>query len=513
MKKVILTKSNSKSSALKITSPDNVKSKLAYAELFRAVLQIPEKDVQNRILDAVNGRPSTAQIVHALCPNCKQSFGNFSDTQLLHKEVATQTDVNGIIPCATNTTPNGVNSNTNSDDSRDRISPALQKYLITSTPNVTPTQQDSKIDKSPVKRKRKRKVCLPQVVKRSHAQLAHMQLQPKLKSRKVDNLKITNMDHLQSDELSEINLFDRRYSISSITSDMLFDLLNTPDERSKEEHIMRTMAEEYLNVDKRTDGLLTIHHTIIANDLFGLRRQIFVWKKLRKVLDLNHLLTDEDENCLQLAIIQDCFPKIIDVLLNEGLNANEIDDHSNSCVHLAILNEIETESLRLLMQKIDPKILLQLNDDGYTPLHIAVRTNSYLRAEIMLNTLDERLRTNPLFHRNVQSSTETDFSKYYEDICKTLEQKYGNMSRNAQPKLKKKFLETGDRKSGSTALFFAIENKLEHFVFFLLAHLTDPRVLNFSGQDAKSYYSEFGKMLQLSLKVDSAIENVVTLLG
>lgn len=149
------------------------------------------------------------------------------------------------------------------------------------------------------------------------------------------------------------------------------------------------------------------------------------------------------------------------MLLNEGLDVNEIDNCSNTCIHLAILNEIELNSLRLLMQKIDLKLLLHLNDDGYTPLHVAVRTNNYMSAEIMLNTLDERLQTEPLFVRDVRTpSTEADFNKYYEEICRSLEQKYGNLRRNAQPKLKKKFLETGDRKSGNTALFFAIENKL-----------------------------------------------------
>ncbi|XP_017480854.1 PREDICTED: uncharacterized protein LOC108370105 [Rhagoletis zephyria] len=540
MKKVILTKSNTKQSpcTLKVASPDNTKSKLAYAELFRAVLQIPEKDVQHRILDAVNGWSSTEQIVHALCPNCKQTFGNSINNR---KEVAIQTDLNGSNPAINlitlESTQSEMNSNANSDDSRDRSSPALQKSIISSTmtPNTASAQVNSNQQHKtseyqsqqlnmpngpagtltvPLKRKRKRKVCLPQVVKRSHAQMAQAQLQPKLKSRKMEKLNNPDIDSIESDDLDVLSIFNRRDSIGTIASDFLLELLDMPIEHtSREDHIMRLMAEEYLNADKRTDGLLAIHRTIVANDLYALRRQIFVWKKLRQEEDLNGLLTDEDESCLKLAISQDCFPKIIDVLLKEDLNVNEIDNFSNTCVHLAILNEIELNSLRLLMQKIDLKLLLHLNDDGYTPLHLAVRTNSYLSAEIILNTLDERLRTKPLFVRDIRTaSTEADFNKYYEEICRNLAQKYGNLTKNIQPKLKKAFLETGDRKSGNTALFFAIENKLEHFIFFLLAHLIDPRVSNFCGQDAKSYYSEFGKTLQLSLKVDSAMENVLTLL-
>uniref|UniRef100_A0A034WBW0 Nuclear factor NF-kappa-B p110 subunit n=2 Tax=Bactrocera dorsalis TaxID=27457 RepID=A0A034WBW0_BACDO len=531
MKKVILTKSNSKT--LKITSPDNAKSKLAYAELFRVVLQIPEKDVQLRILEAVNGKSSTAQIVHALCPNCKKTFGNSTDS---FKEKATQTDITEEVTHSANqaikiiTLPLKTSQNTlhssHGDGSQERNSPALQRNVIstTVTRNHTIVQQSveskssgdqlSKINDltdAPVKRKRKRKVCLPQVVKKSHAQMAHTQLQPKLKARKIEKSQDINQA-----AANELNRRSRSDSIISISSDILNDIIfDSPEpHKTKEEHIMRKMAEEFIDADIRTDGLLAIHRTIVENDLDALRRQIFVWKKIRKVEDLNTLLTDDDENCLQLAIVQDCFPKIINVLINEGLNTNEIDDHSNTCIHLAVLNEIDDKSLRLLMEKIDLKLLLHLNDDGYTPLHMVVRTNSYNRAEIILNTLDERLSGIASFTRDFSAkSSENEFSKYYEDVCKKLEQKYGNTTRNAQPKLKKKFLEMGDRKSGNTALFFAIENKLEHFVFFLLAHLTDPRVMNFSGQDAKSYYAEFGKMLKLSLKVDNAMESVVTILG
>nr|XP_036214796.1 uncharacterized protein LOC106615599 isoform X4 [Bactrocera oleae] len=452
MKKVILTKSNSKTvtTAFKITSPDNAKSKLAYAELFRVVLQIPEKDVQLRILEAVNGKSSSSQIVHALCPNCKKTFGNSADS---FKEKATQTDITERVTHSTNeaikviTLPLQSSQNSlhpsNGDDSRNGNSPALQRTVIstTITRNLTIAQQSvepksrgdqtSKVNDSinaPVKRKRKRKT--------------------------------PNIDQAPTNDLNRRNRSD---SIISITSEFLNGIsFESPEpHKTKEEHIIRKMAEEFIDADIRRDGLLAIHRTIIENDLDALRRQIFVWRKIRKVEDLNTLLTDDDENCLQLAIVQDCYPKIINVLLNEGLNTNEIDDHSNTSIHLAVLNEIEDNSLRLLMEKIDLKLLLHLNDDGYTPLHMVVRANSYIRAEIILNALDERLSGKPSFTRNFTStSSENEFSKYYEDVCKKLEQKYSNTTRNAQPKLKKKFLEMGDRKSGNTALFFAIENKL-----------------------------------------------------
>lgn len=541
MEKVIVRRSNRNTAALKVISPDNAKSKSAYAELFRVVLQIPEKDVQDRILAAVNGKASNAQIIHAMCPNCKKTFGNSNDPG---KEIATQTDIAEIISVSKNkatkiiTPPppqtsqnrshssNGANSvEISSTISRRTVifttvpvdhAIAQQSSIINAIESIEPMEdQTAQVEEPtnvPVKKKRKRKVCLPQVVKRSHAQMAHTQLQPKLKARKIDK----SMD-LGQKPLNELIKRNRSDSMISLASDILnFDMYSDPPElhKTKEEHIMRLMAEECSDADIRIDGLLAIHRTIVVNDLLALRRQIFVWKKLKQVDDLNTLLTDDDENCLQLAIVQDCFPKIIEVLLNEGLNVNEIDDQSNTCVHLAVLNEIDDDSLILLLKKIDLNLLLHLNDDGYTPLHMAVRANGYLRAEIILNEIDRRLLGEPSFKRNSKVLTsEAEFHKYYEEACKKLEKNYSNTTRSAQPKLKKKFLEMGDRKSGNTALFFAIENKLEHFIFFLLAHLTDPRVMNFSGQDAKSYYTEFGKMLQISLKVDNAMESVVTILG
>ncbi|XP_067624193.1 uncharacterized protein Charon [Eurosta solidaginis] len=548
MKKAILTKIVGKpvESAIKITNPHNHHYKLAYAELFRAVLQIPEKDIQVRILNAINGKSSTTEFVNAMCPTCKQTFGTKPE---LRKTISTQTDITEIVSHINNQTLrliappvetilSSTNSSTNSDDSHDRHSPILQKSVVSTsmTKDFTtarfshpaacclPTQrhqpiitrQEEALPTQPhqqIKRKRKRKVCLPQVMKRSHAQMVQTHLQPKLKIKKVETIKGPGVDYCMQASISNC---DRRDSIGPIPlDDWIEELFKEPDEhKSKEEHIMRIMAEECLDAEKRTDGLLAIHRSIVANDLYALRRQIFVWRKLRKLVDLNELLTDEDENCLQLAIIQDCFPKVINILLNEGLNVNEVDYHSNTCIHLAILNEVELESLSLLMQKIDLKLLLHLNDDGYTPLHIAVRTDSYLRAEIIIRTLDERLGTKPILACNSgRVTTKDEFQKYYEDVCRLLEKIYSDdTTRNAQPKFKKKLLEAGDRKSGNTPLFFALENKLEHLVFFLLAHLTDPRIINFSGQDARSYYWEFGKTLNLSLKVDNAMENAVSLL-
>lgn len=65
------------------------------------------------------------------------------------------------------------------------------------------------------------------------------------------------MDQTQPDDLDVLSIFNRRDSIGTIASDFLFELLDMPIEHtSREDHIMRLMAEEYFDADKRTDGLL-----------------------------------------------------------------------------------------------------------------------------------------------------------------------------------------------------------------------------------------------------------------
>lgn len=53
----------------------------------------------------------------------------------------------------------------------------------------------------------------------------------------------------------------------------------------------------------------------------------------------------------------------------------------------------------------------------------------------------------------------------------------------------------------------------EHLAYFLLAHLTDPRDENLSGIDCQTYMSEFGKSLNLSVKIDDAIQKVIKILS
>lgn len=172
------------------------------------------------------------------------------------------------------------------------------------------------------------------------------------------------------------------------------------------------------------------------------------------------------QDLLQLAINNNCGPDIINLLLTKGVNANTIDSQGNTVIHLSVLNDIDTTSLYHLMTHIDMKLLLALNNDGYTALQIAIRQDCYLLAECILNAMDKRLSGDVFYKRdyNILETDEkiikTNFKNYYENVCLQMEaDDDDDRSIIRNDDLKVKLLQAPDMRSGNTALFFAIENQ------------------------------------------------------
>lgn len=154
------------------------------------------------------------------------------------------------------------------------------------------------------------------------------------------------------------------------------------------------------------------------------------------------------------------------MLLTKGVNANTIDSQGNTVIHLSVLNDIDTTSLYHLMTHIDMKLLLALNNDGYTALQIAIRQDCYLLAECILNAMDKRLSGDVFYKRdyNILETDEkiikTNFKNYYENVCLQMEaDDDDDRSIIRNDDLKVKLLQAPDMRSGNTALFFAIENQ------------------------------------------------------
>lgn len=248
---------------------------------------------------------------------------------------------------------------------------------------------------------------------------------------------------------------------------------------------------------------------------------MYVWTKLKDNVDLNDVLSADGEDCLQLALTNDCEPEIVKIVINAGVLPSHVYEDSNTALHLAVINNVNLDSLRQLMLHIDLQLLLQTNDDGYTALHIAVRHNRYKMAEIICDIIDQRQLGVPVYRRvttdDVDDGTkaqevkdEKKFAKFYERACDKLEH---NKEKLMGRQLKTEILNASEARAGNVALFFAVEGELEHICYFLLAHLSDPDEENLSGHSPKSFHYEFARVLRINLKIARIMDKVIGILN
>lgn len=263
----------------------------------------------------------------------------------------------------------------------------------------------------------------------------------------------------------------------------------------------------------------------MLGDVQRVQRQAYVWSKLKGNVDFNELVSVDGEDCLQLALTNDSDAEIVKVVLNAGVLPNHIYEDSNTALHIAIINNVQLESLRQLMLRIDLNLLLQRNDDGYTAFHIAVRHNRYKMAEIICDAIDQRQLGEPVYKRASNETHEThsdnnskgtdvkdekQFAKFYEHACDRLD---NNKDKLLTHQLKRKIINASEARAGNVSLFYAIEGELEHFCYFLLAHLTNPDEENLSGHSPKSYHYEFARVLRINLKVSRIMDKVIGILN
>lgn len=109
-----------------------------------------------------------------------------------------------------------------------------------------------------------------------------------------------------------------------------------------------------------------------------------IWNIISKfeLYDLLRLTNDNDETCLHVAVGVEK-PNEIRNLLRHGVDINDVDRKGNTALHVAVAenrcNCVET-LFQEKMAKIDLGIL---NDNGYTPLHLAIK-NSNLKLVKMI---------------------------------------------------------------------------------------------------------------------------------
>lgn len=180
-------------------------------------------------------------------------------------------------------------------------------------------------------------------------------------------------------------------------------------------------------------GNMPIHEGVINNDLMLVKRMCAVLKALRRPVDLeNH------NGCtpLQLAVIHNSSPEIVDVLLNFGADVGEADGEGNTILHMGarfgrhqILKVILSHPV---FSSVNNRPLIDsFNFDGLTPLMICC-------------------------------------------LASWTEGVYLFVNHRAEVNLR-------DQTSGRTALFHASEAHSEEIVRFLLNNRADPKIKNFFG--------------------------------
>ncbi|KAL7741827.1 hypothetical protein ACLKA6_012051 [Drosophila palustris] len=515
-----------------------------YEDIFKLLMRLPDKALQQRVIDAINGRSSSdkSQVISdpTQCKNCSKKIKEEKPQKV---NASTQTEC-----IETKETRSKSPSTIKDTHIKVIVKPELPPLKKECPPATRPTIVESTVDEKPAvnppvkvpsKRGRKRNTCVPKVVKRSAAQMALQEredkqltpLQP-IKKKKLES-SVSSPSPIETTISPNANSLQRRDSIASNFSaclgdvnlndfcDQIDDYINDGIQRT----ILTTMSNEFLISNVMSEeGLLPIHDAILKSNIQGVQRQVFVWSKMKQNVDFNELLSADGEDCLQLAITTDSDPEIVKIIINAGVLPMHIYEDSNTAVHLAIINNIKLDSLRQLMLHIDLNLLLQTNDDGYTALHIAVIHNRYKMAEMICNIIDQRQLGEPVYQReepdggktadscskSLELRDEKTFAKFYERACDRLEH---NKEKLMGRRLKNEILNASEARAGNVCLYYAVEGEKEHFCYFLLAHLSDPDEENLSGHSPKSYHYEFARVLRISLKIARIMDKAIGILN
>lgn len=166
------------------------------------------------------------------------------------------------------------------------------------------------------------------------------------------------------------------------------------------------------------------------------------------------------QNCLQLCLKNNCFPSMVYHLLQMGMKTNNLDCYSNTALHLIILHDNNIRSLEFLIKSVDLKLLLFYNDDGLTPIHLAIHYNRYLMLEWIFNYLDIRINGKKIFERPADE-LDVNFQSFYFNECKEFVKNCvsNNEYDNINP-FKKKLLEAPEMRTGNTILTTAVINNM-----------------------------------------------------
>lgn len=434
--------------------------KQEFNDLFEVLFKIPDKDLHNRVVNAINNTN--------FCVYCRKKA-------IIAKDSCVQTD--NVV--ATMTDDSGCGS------------PLVSDRII-----------HFKSYKTQGIRRRKRTKKGPEVVQ-SPQLLNPSSMKLQIQDAMVPALKVRRLSSS---------------SISSLDSNLLMSAMNEiliPGELSDEE-VKRKMILEYRQcLVYSSQGLLPIQEAIKYKDTNRFQRQLYVL--IFKKININDLYTDDDSqlNLIELAVKSKCPLFFFEKLLENGMLVKDLDEDGNTVVNLICkwMDDSSDDVLKLMLTRISLDVLKEGNQEGMTAIHHCVTRNSYKMLKTLLDFVDESLGI-PLIpnYLNYKLDTEEDFFAFYKLAYNAINHRITSTNReNIVQKMK--LLNMVEMKSGRTPLFLGSHLQTQHICLMLLNHYASPDIKDHSGIDVITYRHTEGIVDEKTKYMDDVFLNVSLVLA
>ncbi|XP_032684876.1 uncharacterized protein LOC116850561 [Odontomachus brunneus] len=170
---------------------------------------------------------------------------------------------------------------------------------------------------------------------------------------------------------------------------------------TKYQKIIDQLQKDFELIKKYDEnGMLSIHNAIVKNNIFDVQRYLMVLKQSKESVDI---MTMDGTTSLELAIKYDVRGDIVKLLLQSGAQPVRMQPLHESA--LIIAAKQSSTLLPMLVNYVsDPKLLDQVDSEGFTPLHYCCKhgnvegVNALLSAGVNVNLKDMKSGRTSLFH-------------------------------------------------------------------------------------------------------------------
>ncbi|KAF2880147.1 hypothetical protein ILUMI_26010 [Ignelater luminosus] len=148
-------------------------------------------------------------------------------------------------------------------------------------------------------------------------------------------------------------------------------------------------------------GNMPLHNAVMDNNIKMVKRQLLALRS--RQFDVN-TLNHESFTALQLALLYNADASIVQLVLQYGADISAVDSDGNNILHLCVMNSNENVMQTLLSMVGTNVDINSTNFDGYTPLILCALSKKHFMADALLaaganpNIGDKKSGRTPLFH-------------------------------------------------------------------------------------------------------------------